>query len=336
MKIRFWIGIFIGLLAAWFSLKDVSWAKVYVTLSQIDTLPILGVFGCLIVTYAFRAGRWVTLLSPLKEISWKESFAINAVGFLSIHILPLRLGEFTRPYLLRTRHEISLSSGMAIVLIERLFDGFACTLGLFIGLVSISEGSMEMSGWTLGLNSLAWISFLIFVPITGFFIVVAMNRVLFLRLVSFVMSYFPDKIGKSVSGFANNFLMGLSALPNARSFFLVSLQTLGIWGVMPLAYQCLLWSFGIDLTWTAPFSIMGIAALGIMVPGPPGFVGTFQLFVQAALAVYGISKSVGFAYAILFYSINMIFVVLIGVMFFKTMATPLSSFVVNLSNKSTS
>lgn len=315
--------MFTGVLSFWICLKDVSWHEVSESLKKVSILPLLGVIVCLFLAYVFRARRWSFMLGPMAKISWKESFAINAVGFLSINVLPLRLGEFTRPYLMKKRHKISMTTGMALVIIERVFDGLACTLALFVGLVSISDATVDMSGWKFGLRSLAWSSFSIFFPVLVILILLIVKKEFILRSFSRLFSIFPEKFHHRLVQMMDNFVIGLSSLPNMKSFVRVSLETLGVWIVIPIAYVFLISAFSLDLPWSAPFTIMGIAALGIMIPGPPGSVGTFQLFVQAALMIYGVSKSVGFAFSMIFFTLNLVFVLLIGLIFMKRMATPL-------------
>lgn len=314
-----------GVLAFWICLKDVSWTEVGNSLQNVSVLPLFGVIACMFSAYVFRARRWSLLLKPLRTISWRESFAINAVGFLSINVLPLRLGEFTRPYLMKKRHKITMTTGMALVIIERVFDGLACTLALFIGLISISDATVDMSGWTFGLQSLAWGAFFLFFPVLVVFVLLVVKKELALKVVAWLTKMLPASIQTKITQLTNNFVIGLSALPNMKTFLLVSLETIGVWGGIPLAYLFLMSAFSLDLPWTACFTVTGIAALGVMIPGPPGFVGTFQLFVQAALAVYGVSKSVGFALSMVFFTLNLLFVLVIGLIFLKRMATPLAT-----------
>lgn len=317
------LGILVGVAAFWLCLKDVQWPEVAASLRGVALWPFAGVVACLLVAYFFRARRWTLLVQPMQKIAWKESFAMNAVGFMSIHLLPFRLGEFTRPYLLKKRHGVPLSAAMAVVLVERVFDGLASTLALFVGLLSVPEGTVEMQGWNLGVDVLAWTSFAIFVPLLVAFVAAVWKREVATRVFRRLFALFPAKAAARLNEMLTSFLLGLSSVPDPRTFARVALETVGVWGVMPVAYWLLLRAFGLELPAFAAFSIMGIAALGVMIPGPPGFVGTFQLFVQGALVMYGASKSVGFAYAMVFYVVNMLFVLVMGVASLRRVATPL-------------
>src|SRR5690606_39477876 len=49
-------------------------------------------------------------------------------------IYPLRAGEVIRSYVLKRRHQIAISSSLATVLIERVFDGLVMLLFVFLAL----------------------------------------------------------------------------------------------------------------------------------------------------------------------------------------------------------
>ena len=74
----------------------------------------------LCVSVLFRAFRFACLLdAPDRTI---ELISPMQVGFLAISVMPLRMGEFVRPFLLAERYEVPFGAGMAAVVLERLLD----------------------------------------------------------------------------------------------------------------------------------------------------------------------------------------------------------------------
>src|SRR5207253_2724566 len=54
----------------------------------------------MVVTHLFRTLRWEYLLRALgTSLPFKRLLPISSVGFMAILALPVRLGEFVRPYL---------------------------------------------------------------------------------------------------------------------------------------------------------------------------------------------------------------------------------------------
>src|SRR5215831_14820354 len=53
----------------------------------------------------FRSVRWRFLLRSIIEVPKLRLFAVSCAGFAAILLLPFRIGELARPYLLRTPPE---------------------------------------------------------------------------------------------------------------------------------------------------------------------------------------------------------------------------------------
>src|SRR6266704_1484138 len=111
MKKKLAIGILIGGVCLWLAFRGTHWSAVFQQLQNVRLLPLIPLFILMGVTHYFRAMRLRVLLMPVRKLGTYELFAINAVGFLAIHALPFRLGEVTRPALLKRRHNISFSAG---------------------------------------------------------------------------------------------------------------------------------------------------------------------------------------------------------------------------------
>ena len=106
---------------------------------QISIVHVLGYLVALGVIHVLRAIRWEPLIRPLlsNKLSLARLNAISAVGFMAIFLLPLRLGEFVRPYLVKKeRPDTSMSSLLGSVALERIADGLVVTLFLFLALPS--------------------------------------------------------------------------------------------------------------------------------------------------------------------------------------------------------
>ena len=64
---------------------------------------------------------------------------------MAINLFPLRLGEVTRPLLLRKRHAVPFPTGIATVAAERIFDALFVAAILGIGVLNLPKDSGEPS-----------------------------------------------------------------------------------------------------------------------------------------------------------------------------------------------
>src|SRR5690349_6275215 len=73
-------------------------------------------------TYAIRTWRWQALLIPVGHARFGPAFRATVIGFTATFLLPGRVGEVLRPYLLARREGFSATAAFATILIERVLD----------------------------------------------------------------------------------------------------------------------------------------------------------------------------------------------------------------------
>src|ERR1700693_4921975 len=94
------------------TIKELDWKWVVVAI-----LADLSVYVC-------HAWRWNTLLSPVARLRlWRTVQAIY-IGLFANEVLPLRVGELIRCYLLAHWNDLRISLSFASAAVERLIDGF--------------------------------------------------------------------------------------------------------------------------------------------------------------------------------------------------------------------
>jgi glycosyltransferase 2 family protein len=114
-----------------------SWQQALAAISLRDVLIIVGLVS---IGFLLRAGRWHYYIRILKwDVPLLHSISAF-VASIALTATPAKTGEMAKAVLLRGQHEISLSQGAGVLLIERLGDLFAvvvlaiCGLALFIDL----------------------------------------------------------------------------------------------------------------------------------------------------------------------------------------------------------
>ena len=74
--------------------------------------------------YVIHAWRWDTLLAPVAQIPLWRTVQSIYIGLFANEVLPLRVGEVIRCYLLAHWNNLNVSVAFASAAVERLIDGF--------------------------------------------------------------------------------------------------------------------------------------------------------------------------------------------------------------------
>src|SRR5215831_11941319 len=134
-------------LVAWF-LRQAHFSDVWHEIRAAEPWALVLAFGMSIMTYVLRAYRWQYLLRPIGTARFRNAFRTTVIGFAANGMLPARVGEVLRPYLLARREGLSVPSTFATIILERLLD--LLTVLLFFGLfVTVFDPGMDTVNKTL-------------------------------------------------------------------------------------------------------------------------------------------------------------------------------------------
>jgi glycosyltransferase 2 family protein len=91
----------------------------------------LGVLADLAV-YLTHAWRWNMLLNPVSRLSFWRTVQAIYIGLFANEVLPLRVGEVIRCYLLAHWNDLRISLIFASAAVERLLDGLFMLAAFFV------------------------------------------------------------------------------------------------------------------------------------------------------------------------------------------------------------
>ena len=133
-KWQFWLGIFISAVFVVLALRGLKLDQVWHNIRNANYIwlvpSVLVYFAAVIV----RTWRWGFMLRPLKRVSVPRLFPVVVIGYMGNNIFPFRAGELLRSYVLRQREDIPISSSLATVVVERVFDGLVMLAFVFVAL----------------------------------------------------------------------------------------------------------------------------------------------------------------------------------------------------------
>ena len=223
-------------------------------------------------------------------------------------IIPFRIGEIVRPYLIKKKKDIPLSSAFATVFIERFFDILILIIFLYVNLFYlpdlpgfIIEGGKIFLG--IILLTILFIVLLVFKTETAF------------RLINPILKRFPEKYSTFINNILKNFISGFAVISNIKSLFLVFIFSFLLWFINTVSLYLLFYLCNLKLPFIASLLVLVITALGISLPAAPGFLGNFQYASILALTYFNVPKTEAFAFSIVSYLAGVGIVILLGFIF---------------------
>lgn len=277
---------------------DAMWAYVRGADHRMTALFVVA----LIFIQLCRIYRFEPLIRPFARVSTAALFRISSVGLMLIMLMPLRLGELARPYLLKKESGAPLSSGLGAIVVERVIDGLLVTLLFFVTTLGIdARYEVPPALWAAAIIALGFFTGALVVVIGA---LVAHDPMF--RVIGRVGDRVSVPVTRRVLGMLDAFVSGLQSLPDARAVALFVLWTIAYWAANGLGLYAMMRAFGWDLPVLAGFTVVCVLVIGVMIPAGPGNLGTFQGALLAGLAVFGIGATQAAAYGMVIYPLTLV------------------------------
>lgn len=251
-------------------------------------LWLLMVAGLLSIPWLLvRATVWRSLLQ--RKASYRDTFFTINEGYLLNNLLPFRLGELGRAYLMGRKAGLGFWQVIPTVLVERALDLIFAS-GLFLSTLVFVVGA----SWA---RQAAIITAYVVVTVLFLFFLVARNQTVVRGLLDRLSQ--RSIIAQRIVGRQTDaFLDGLTVLTDMRSFLTaVGLMILN-WAINIIQYFLMLLAFFPSAQPLWAFFTLGSAALGIAAPSSPGSLGVFEVVLVGALGAFGVNPSGAAAFAI--------------------------------------
>jgi len=253
----------------------------------------------------FRSVRWRILLSPFADVPSTRLFQVVLIGFAVNNVLPLRLGELVRTFLLRQTDGVPIASSLATILIERFLDLFA-----LCGLMTIVLLLVPLDGVILALAGTA--ATITAAGIVGLLLVTLTPRAALDRLFALAVGL-ADRIHPRLGGLGRSVIDGLRILEDGRAVLRIVPLSVLCWMCELGLYVCLMFALGFNSGLLSLAAGMVIANLLTILPSAPGYVGTFDFFLQRTLVdSFGVADTTAGAYTILTHTVLLVPVVVAG------------------------
>lgn len=221
-----------------------------------------------IAVYCWQALRWMQVLRPVEQVTFRQAVSAIYVGLFSNEVLPFRAGEILRCYLVARWTKLPFSVVISSALIERIFDGIWLCLCLILTVRLVGRHHrlrwLIDSGYVLG--------------------IVALSGAALLALAVFLRQKTRALLsGEGWQRHLRVLIDDLNLIGHSRYLYFAFLQSLPYLLLQVIPIYASFRAYGFDLSIGAAFALMVILRLGSVVPQAPGNLGLFQFLTKEAL-----------------------------------------------------
>lgn len=308
---KFWLGIAVSVFFMGLLFRKIDFNQLYQALRSVDYRYVLSAVVLTFISYFLRAVRWQYLLISFKHIPLSSLFPATIIGYMANNLLPARLGEFVRAYVLAQREEMETPAVFASLVIDRLFDGFTVLLMLLITLFTLHLPE-NMSEAGVALRAGGVITFLIYCTVILFLFMLKRHTTKTLHIVGKLAKPFPQRLSDKLIPLLGSFIAGINISFKGRHIVAVLASSILIWLFALLPVDMVLQGFGINMPITASMFILVLLVFAVMVPASPGFIGTYHYACFQGLSVFGIDASTSISLALVIHGISFFPVIIAG------------------------
>lgn len=291
--------------------SNIDFNEVFVILKKISIGWLFVYLLVWFLSHVTRAVRWrVIIHSVKKETSLINLFGATMVGYGVNCVVP-RLGELYRGLFLGKWENISRSSMVGTIVLERIID--IIFLGLSV-LISVAIYSGDLFKDVIWLKSTLYLGFLIIFLLVVFLYLLVKFKEKFYNIILRFAGKISAKLADGLGRIFHLLTDGFASLKGRRNFLSVIILSATIMVLYGLTAYIGFYILHMDVVQPVNFSmawiVMTISAFGVIIP-TPGATGSYHLIVISVLVgIFNFSSEISGAYAILTHATTYILFIL--------------------------
>ncbi len=305
----------------------------YLAFSGIDTddfirqithvsVPWLLVFSFLLFfSHWARAYRWKVILGELgKDVPTLNLFGAVVIGYGLNNVIS-RLGEVARAVSVAKTDNVSASSVIGTVVVERSIDILLFALAVLISAVLYGSTIFDKFPWLMPTIIIGFVFFLILLLV---FILTIRMKERFTRILVKVISIAAPVFAIKVGHLFERIIEGFGSLKGAKNYTKVLLSSAVIMLTYAAGSYICFYVMRFDeipayesvITFGTAWILLSISSISMMIPTPGG-IGAYHAITKSVLVLlFGFQGSHAIAYATLNHGVSYILHILVTIGFF--------------------
>ena len=288
----FWVGLLISLGALLLAFRGLHWGEVASALRDANYLLLLPAAVIMYVSLHFRAIRWGVLFYPRTDLRVGHLMGAMNVGYSVNNLLPLRVGELVRAYLIGETQRVSAAHALSTIVVERVLDVLTVVVIMVLLLPFI-----DAPAWATGPALVAGV---VFVVLATLMATLSLARRWALGAVDWAARMLPARYRTRLGQAAESVFEGFGVLSNPAVLARAVGWSFVSWFASILMMFIVQQAFDLGVGFEAAPFVLATTSLAMLVPASPGYIGTFELVaIKGMENVFDVGSNAAASYALL-------------------------------------
>jgi uncharacterized protein (TIRG00374 family) len=302
-SLKYIISIILAAVFLYIAFRGVNFQQVIGYVSHASLLWILILIISNLTSHLLRALRWKVILSSVKkDTSFKNLFGSLMIGYGVNCVVP-RLGEITRSVLVGKWENISRSSMLGTVILERVIDMIFFCIAVFLSALMWSENIYINFPWLK--SALYLTTFLMLLSFFFLFLIIRFKEKFYNSIVR-ILSLFSAKLAHKAIYVFEMLIQGFSSLKGTKNYLFTF--TLSIIIMLNYALNSYLGFYILgmqnNVTFSMAWVLMSISSIGNMIPTPGGLGSYHVIATKVLVLLFHFRQAESLAYAVLTHFIS--------------------------------
>ncbi len=307
-RARLWGGTALSVLFLVLAFRGIDFAELWDTLAQVNYGLVLVAVGTIIATSMAKTARWQLLFYPHhRQRRYGKLLAILFIGQMVNIVIPARLGELARAYLVGEIEGENKALALGTIAVEKAVD-LLMIFFLFAGLLL----TMAVPRWVqepgVGVAMVTLV-------LLGTLVLSAHCKERLLSAFGRLLGILPELPQARLMEHLEAALDGLEVFRRWDVSLRVGGWSALIWLLAASTNYIAFLALRLHLPFLAAVFLLVVLQVGVAVPSSPGKVGVFHYLCLLALSVFGVERSLALSYGLLLYFIVFLPPTLLGVFF---------------------
>lgn len=309
-RLRLWGSLLVSLVFLWFVFRGIDTSRILAGFRNASYLYLVPAIALYFVGVWVRSVRWKVLLNPIATLSLRALFPVVVIGYMANDILPARMGEFVRVYVLGQKEQVPRTSALGTIVIERVLDAITMLL-----LLATAALAVPLNGNIKRVAAVAVLVLGVGILLLGLVVVLPQFS---LRTLSLVTRVLPSTLEARITGISESFISGLSVVRSVRTLAGALALSVVAWLFEGSMYFVLAQGFHLSVAPSVILMTLAVANLATLVPAAPGYLGTFEAGAKAVLSgLAGIPWGIASGYILLLHAALVVPVSLLGLYYWS-------------------